>query len=170
MPSIFLPPIPRPPPRPRSRHNFPAHPAPINPHRLLVPHLHPQSLRRPHHAKPRHSSLSVVSLLSVWLTLSAPLVLLTRNNQSRYPKTLRPMVIHQLRATHIPLSHQLPQPRNRHFQLLRVRPARHKQSVLHHARRRSIRHHVTFLNRRRPQPPFHLPTHPTHPPIPLTHP
>src|SRR5260370_20863706 len=145
MPSIFLPPIPRTPPRPRSRHHFPAHPPHINPRRLLVPHLHPQSLRRPHHAKPRHSSLSAASLLSVWLTLSAPLVLLTRNNQSRYPKTLRPMVIHQLLATHIPLSHQLPQPRNRHFQLLRVPPARHKQSVLHHPRLPPTRHHSNFL-------------------------
>src|ERR1700730_13859862 len=89
-PRIFLPPISRAAPRPRSRHHFSAHSPQINSHRLLVPQFHAHSLRRPDHAKPCHCRARLRSFFNIRVTLYAPFVLLTRNNKPRHPKTLRP--------------------------------------------------------------------------------
>src|SRR5260370_42478643 len=115
IPGVSLPPTPRPAPRPRSRHHFAAHPLQINSRRLPVFHLYTHSLSRSHHAKRRHSRARVRMSFNFRLALSALSVLLNRNNEPRHPKTLRPVAIHQFRATQIPFPYQLLQTSNRHF-------------------------------------------------------
>src|ERR1700676_4911805 len=111
VPRVFLPPVPRAVPWPRSRHNFAAHSTQINSCRLLAPHLHSDSLRRPHHAKPGHTRAYFRFFFNVGLISAAPLVLLTRNSKPLHPKAFRSVAIQQFRPAHIPVSHQFPQPR-----------------------------------------------------------
>src|SRR6266849_4248168 len=91
LPGIFLPPISRTPPRPRSRHHFAAHSSQINSHRLLVPQSHPHRLRGPDHTQSRHNSALPVYFSAFRLSLSLPPALLLRTDKPLHEKALRPM-------------------------------------------------------------------------------